>query len=301
MIIGLVKQDRDPAKADLEDDDFKYAVKVADNTAADASVFWYRNVNGNYIETATEAQANQTVVIRVSVGDVVYSIYNNAGNLINDLGNIPFDMLNYTVAIGIRDIAANSSYTMPKVIYDQEFQVTDNGIERVQANKSIYSYVDEQENANLGAIPTPAPNPGNIYMYINFIKPAFGKTLGFYLGQLSYQGVETKFDGGTAIGELIFPQTIICELVSIPLTSYDGLIGSKRNILSIMQNMRLNNEKLLYHTENPIFLDLNTATDLNLRSLRVKFLNRSDTEEDDDLIDVKDRIELTLLIDSHLV
>jgi hypothetical protein len=297
MIFGLTLSTFD--KETLDDDAVKYGVKVQNN-AADEKVFYYKNINGDFIQTNIIGEEDDYVLIELRDGRIHYVIYDADGNESHELGDVAFDFESYNFAIGLRDVAASSSYLLPKITYDPEFMITTDGtgIMRNTDVQSIVSYIDEPNYNDIGATPKPPPNLGNSVFYLNFTKPALGQLLGFYAVSYNIQGVATVLNGDNKIGILSFPENLICELLSLPLDSYDGLINSKRNILAIMQNMNLVGTKLVYNVQNPLFLDLNLANDITLRSLRVKILKRADNNEAEELLDLDDRMEMTVLINT---
>ena len=86
------------------------------------------------------------------------------------------------------------------------------------------------------------------------------------------------------------------EIQDLYLDTMDAGLGKRRNILAIIPQLFQRENNLIYEcTSTPIMLDLFNAYEMNLRSLRIRILTRSD--ENDVLIDISDQIELTLLLD----
>ena len=119
--------------------------------------------------------------------------------------------------------------------------------------------------------------------------------LGFTTQIITYKGVEAGFTASSPLNALVMPKNLIVEVQSLQLDSMDGGLGKRRNILAVIPNLNIqNNNNLIYETNNPIMLEINNQFDLNLRSLRVRILTRSD--ENDQLINVADQIELTMVL-----
>jgi len=77
--------------------------------------------------------------------------------------------------------------------------------------------------------------------------------------------------------ETIVPSSILVEIPTIPLMSYDTEVGynKRRPILAVVPSVELNiiNESVAYSTPFPVFIDINNKTSELLNTIRVRILD----------------------------
>ena len=296
IIMGLTNTVDGASIATLEDLMLVYGVKVA--VQGGVTSYFYIDERGMMIQadpTVVAPVIDDTISVEIEKGKINYRVYDGGDNLKSELYSFEIDQTQVMhFCIGLRTAALQVS--RPKVFYDPLFQVnTLNQIVKQDTDYDVYNTIDEEElGLSLGAMPTPPMNQNVIYTTINFPQEEFRNILGFEVDQLRYQGLSTMFLAPNQYNALSIPSTLLIELPSVKLNSYDGLIGNRRNILAILPNDVATSERLLYTNQNPVMLDIDNQFDINLRSIRARIVNGDD---DGSLLDVFDRIELTLLVD----
>ena len=297
MILGLTRNLGMQPPDLLDDDDFKYAIKI--DVAGGLRYYYYHDANGVPVQiprATVTPTVNDWVALEINQGVLYYKIYQNAGVDPIQLAHFAINQSDQLhVAIGLRETNVRTSY--PRIYYDPFFTI--NALNEVQHDTNEYSIYDTinepDEPVGLGLNPpTPASSFGNIIFTLNFNKEPLQDILGFNSQTLRNKGQSTTFSAHAIYNSFAVPATLLVELLNIKLNSYDGLTGSRRNIVAVIPGQNnSSSERLLYSTPAPMMLDVDNQFDINMRSIRVRIVSGDDSGS---LLDVFDRIELTLLI-----
>ena len=261
------------------------------------SYYCYRNQQGEIIETASVPEINDILSIEIKNGSMYYHFYR--GGNVYTLYSFPFDTTSVVYpVVCLRHPQASCS--MPQLIYDPTYIVDTEGnitYEPIPDKHYILKVNDViSQPYTLNAPPAPPTNPIQSIFTFNFSKLGLKLLMGFTSNTLRGKGIELKFTGTSAINSLVIPKNLIVEIQDLYLDTFDSSLGKRRNILAIIPHLVQRDNNLIYEcSSTPIMLDLFNAYEMNLRSLRVRILTRSD--ENDVLIDISDQIELTLLLD----
>lgn len=92
------------------------------------------------------------------------------------------------------------------------------------------------------------------------------------------------------------PESVVVELMNLPLKSYDFTEHRRRSILSVIPNFSNGNNKLIYEANIPLYIDIDNSSDIFLRNIKARVLN-SDLSE----IQLNGFITMTLLVKSNKV
>ena len=291
MVLGL--SSNYDGSASMGDNNMDFLLAIGDPNNTGSRTYYFKNSDGTLNISNILPAVDDIISIEVNKGSLDF--YYRRQNVANLLGTVACDTMNrYSPVVGLRE--SGSSCNLPRIIYDGRF-VTDGTRVIYQPQKtSIIEYVEYvPTDGNLGLPPQPAPNPANSSCIVNFTSD-IDSILGFNGKIYSFMGASNTWTSSYFLNELILPKNLLVELQNIPLNTMDGGLGKRRNIVAIIPQMNVNEDFLIYECQsNPIMLDINNAFDINLRSLRVRILQRSD--ENDLLIDLYDRIELTILLD----
>ena len=293
MIFGITTDEFDQTQVMMSDDDFTHAVKIIGTGGAER--YWTLQENGAYVvvDPATKIpEPNDLISLEITRGELHYVIYANNNNPPIDIGTRGIKQLrNLHFGIGLRDLTVK--VFIPDVIYDPRTYLNDLGeIVRGYPKYSIYQY--PSVDSGLGVPPRP-PAGGQVgNATIQFTKLGLRDVLGFARNALSYTGAAQTFIADDNYNRLTIPTSILVDLPSIKLQSYDGLLGTRRNIVAIIPIQQQSKQRIEYSIANPIMMDVDNSQDISLRSIRAQVLNGNSEGE---LLEVFDRIELVILID----
>lgn len=303
FVFGLTDTLNGDLALTLDDGDVKYAMSIYTvniGTPGATTYLYYTDKDEQMtkVELADYTPANNDIFsIEIENGKVFYRVYRNTANPhICEFGDYEIDQFTpQHVVLGLR--GGNVSTSLPDIFYDPMYKI--NNSKQIEYNDTlpnVYAINESDSNFDIGfgAMPTP-PGNLNILFTLNFTKPGLREILGYETDTLAYKGISKTFVSPNPYNMLTIPSTLVIEIPTIKLNSYDGLLGTRRNILAVLPNQQVvNEERLLYSVQNPIMLDIDNQFDINLRSIRARISNGDD---DGSLLEVFDRIELTLLID----
>jgi hypothetical protein len=292
MIMGITNKYE--GTTNLDNTMLNYAIGI--NTTGPNVVYFYIDENGNTILTQVQPEEDDIISIDIYQNKIWYNVYR--GDDTHTLSSIAFQnpQENYNSVIALRDPGASCS--LPQLIYSgivkelgDDLVYTDNKLSYLQ--KSVELPIDYDP---LAAPPVPPPNLSQGKFTLIFSTTALKNTLGFTSSILSFTGEENTFKASSSINELVIPKNVLVEIQDLFLDTMDAGLGVQRNLLAVIPQLNLRENNLIYEaTSTPIMLDLNNAYQMNLRSLHVRLLTRSD--ENDLLIDISEQCELTLLLD----
>ena len=296
LILGLTNKYE--GSASLTDGLLTYGIGIKTNPDDDEKTYYFINSDGETEFTEYIPQENEIISIEISNGSVNYCIY-DIDEVITIIRTIPAKtniLETFNPVIALR--GATASCSLPRLIYDSRFQIEDDNIIISQAPRKTYllKNMDLDIVNEISAVPEPPKDIGNTIFELIFSKLGIQNTMGFTSPILRFKGTETTFTATSSINELVIPKNLIVEIQDLYLDTMDAGLGKRRNILAIIPQLFQRENNLIYEcTSTPIMLDLFNAYEMNLRSLRIRILTRSD--ENDILIDISDQIELTLLLD----
>ena len=155
------------------------------------------------------------------------------------------------------------------------------GTDEIVLDPTVTSYTHTHTNG-LGALESPvnppAPSDSTHQNYLEFQSLQLANYLGF--SKLVYDFVtSTNFTGYIWVADNVFEPSgasdcYAIEVLSIPLESYDGIAGHKRNILHYIPVE--NQDKIIaYEPENQNFIEINNRNPISLRHLRMRVLSNN--------------------------
>ena len=144
--------------------------------------------------------------------------------------------------------------------------------------KSSVSNIVENSNeildANLNAnIPTMAG--GNSTMTFKFSGNSLAEFLGFVQSDYTLPTTGNTFDiVAPEKNESTFqPQSIIIELLNLPLKSFDTTAHSRKSILAVIPNLQFLTDKLVYEAPYPLYIALDNDKEMLIRNVKARILN----------------------------
>jgi len=244
----------------------------------------------------TVALINDVVSIELSGGEIHLNVY-RANNLLINLGTYPLDITeSYKTGIALRE--ALSSVNKVKWNADPREKQTLTGI-----TMETYTDLDTEHNVEdfnldfvnepiVGAIPGPPPNPGARWVLLSFYTYTIRDILGFTKVRYRSQLNKHTFKSNNSLDSSNTPNSVVIELPSMSLESYDGKTSQRRNIVAVIPTLSQINNRLTFYAQNPIMLDMNNDHEFNIRKLSCRILDLDDTL----LLLEKPGAEITLLI-----
>ena len=104
------------------------------------------------------------------------------------------------------------------------------------------------------------------------------KSLADFLGydELSYtllkQTTSVTFQADQAFDPTDVADSLIFELLDVPLDSYDSLTAGRRSILAVIPEPELADGSMSYESSNPVFVDVRNSSAMTLRNVRARVL-----------------------------
>ena len=104
------------------------------------------------------------------------------------------------------------------------------------------------------------------------------KSLADFLGydELSYtllkQTTSVTFAADQAFDPTDVADSLIFELLDVPLDSYDSLTAGRRSILAVIPEPELADGSMSYESSNPVFVDVRNSSAITLRNVRARLL-----------------------------
>jgi len=229
-------------------------------------------------------------------GEIQLNMY-RSNNLLINLGEYPLDVTE-SYKTGISLIQTASSVNTVRWNPDPRQTETLTGVTMETYNELntennvddfILNFADEP---TVGAIPGPPPNPGARWVLLRFSTTSIRDALGFSKSIHRTQLNRHTFKGNNSLDSSNTPNSIVIELPSLSLDSYDGKSSQRKNIIAVIPTLNQVNNRLTFYAQNPIMLDMNNDYEFNIRKISCRILDLDDAV----LLLEQPGAEITLLI-----
>lgn len=138
----------------------------------------------------------------------------------------------------------------------------------------ISSIVIDDELENVGAdMPT---NQNDITdMSISFKGTSLNEYLGYDKSKYELLNIDSSFDiiSPRTIMVSFTPMSLVVELLSLPLKSYDTTAHSRKSILAVIPNIQNINNRLVYEAPYPLYIALDNDKEMLVRNIKARILN----------------------------
>jgi len=289
FIMGLFQNREDPTL--LSPTDFYYGIGINNGKYS----YLYNNVQTDYTPN-TAPLLNDVVSIELSGGEILLNVY-RANNLLINLGAYPLDNTE-SYKTGISLIQPASSVNNVRWNPDPRQTETLTGV-----TMETYNELDTENNVDdfilnfadeptVGAIPGPPNNPGARWVLLRFSTIDIRNALGFSKSIHRTQLNRHTFKGNNSLDSSNTPNSVVIELPSLSLDSYDGKTSQRKNIIAVIPTLNQVNNRLTFYAQNPIMLDMNNDHEFNIRKISCRILDLDDAV----LLLEQPGAEITLLI-----
>ena len=166
---------------------------------------------------------------------------------------------------------------------------------KLNITPSPYSSIDSSiRDTSLDVIPVPNVPPQVTNNFISFAS-SLATFLGFENPRIPQTGflqvAEPTYTAYNKFQALDVADCFLVELLNLKVDSYDGLKEQRKNILSFIPQSNAVDNVLIYEVNNPIFIDLNNASEILLRNLRLRVV-----KNDYSVLEMRGEATMVLLI-----
>jgi len=145
------------------------------------------------------------------------------------------------------------------------------------ANSFYSSSISQQniiDNEELGG-DIPNMSGGNSTMTFKFSGDSLAEFLGFLQSDYTLPKTGNSFDiiAPETNSSTFQPQSVIVELLSLPLKSYDTTSHSRKSILAVIPNLPYIANRLVYEATNPLYIALDNDKEILIRNVKARILN----------------------------
>jgi hypothetical protein len=286
FILGYLAQ-CPSASTSINISDILYGIRFVDQTQP-----YKKIVNGvesvivgktPYIVSANSAQ-NDYLDIETRNNKVVISRHNNIVD--EEFFSEPYDQVTHLFPVVIF-VSSQTSLDTIKFTTDPYYHDT-------------LVLLPESSDVEVSAIPVVKPNQPSTY-YIYFQDFSLASILGFATQRIPKTDTATL---NPTQGSLVFTaenyfrikdisDAYLVELQNIKLDSYDSIKQQRMNLLHVIPQYDIVQERIVYTSQYPIFLSLNNAYKINLRQIKARIL-----KEDLSEISTVGYSQITILIDN---
>jgi len=132
--------------------------------------------------------------------------------------------------------------------------------------------IDEDENLNANI---PIINGGNSTMTFKFSGDSLAEFLGFVQSDYTLPTTGNRFniEAPNKNQSSFQPQSIVVELLSLPLKSYDTTSHSRKSILTVIPNLQYASDRLVYESPYPLYIALDNDKEMLIRNIKARILN----------------------------
>lgn len=287
------------------DDGFIFGLTTVDMTTYTGATF-----DPSQFKIAVKCEAD-SFPIRVAVDGGAFSATSVDSNPTGSADPVNRDIMSLRVSGGVLQVVAHQSdgsggqidtvlatapygtktNLFPVVIFNGASNITK--IDKLKYYLSPYGNITSSgdEVEELGAAIKPASRAGatltnnfieftdqaqafqslDVARFFGFTQATFPET-GFTLSRDFVITAQNQFDATN------LSDAYLIELLNIPLTSYDGEVGRKRSILSVIPQTNNNsNGLILYEASTPIFLDIDNNSPMLLRNIEARILKNDNS------------------------
>jgi len=172
----------------------------------------------------------------------------------------PIIMMRKTDIVSNTDVVLKKVFWMTSQFYSTSFNDT--------LNSPVYN------EGNITAR-VPTNNSDQTDMSVKFSGTSLSEYLGFTNSVYNLPAIDNTFNLVASVpNESIFlPQSVVVELMSIPLKSYDTDTHSRKSILAVIPNLSQKQNKVIYEAPYPLYIALNNDKDLLIRNIKARLLN----------------------------
>lgn len=257
FVIGYTAENPSASTTVINPINYLYAIRYKDLTQPYGVI-----ING--VETPTEFMPliGDTFDIACYNGTIHLYIYRATGNTVLWLHDGPYDhqtnLFPLMLFIGTSTIINGIQFTSDP--YYNQINIH-GGAEISPTNNLLTPIPTTKEKTNC---------------YLQFINPDLGLLLGFNKTRYPSSGFESIAEpiylGEKPFTLRDFSESYVIELLNLKLDSMDSQSKGPKNFLYVIPQLSAIREHVVYQVPQLIFLNLNNATNINLRELRARVL-----------------------------
>jgi hypothetical protein len=256
-VMGYTAENPSASTTVINPIDYLYAIRYKDLLQPYGII-----INGVESVTTIMPLIGDTFDITCYGGEIRLYIYRATGNTVQLLHDDPYDhetnLFPLMLFVGTTTIINGIQFTSDPY-YNQTN--TQSGDEITHTNNLLTPIPTTNEKTNC---------------YLQFINPDLGILLGFNKTRYPPSGfnnvAEPIFLGEKPFSLRDYSESYIVELLNIKLDSMDSQSKGPKNFLYVIPQLSAIREHVVYQVPQLIFLNLNNATDINLRELRARIL-----------------------------
>lgn len=282
FFIGVTETDMTNFNEPLFDaSNMKIGVRcIADNEEIRTIVNGGPLISTSFVSNPTGNASNRDIIaIRVSRGIVQAVIHQDdgsGGQIDNVIATVPYDGKKPLFPfIVIRGAPADTVVDKFKY-YLTPYEVLDQGDELNESLGSVNPIVRRTPLSNNfiqfldQAKAVPALDLAQFFGFDNARNPPIG---------FVKSGVGFEIIGDNQFDFTNFSDAYLIEMLNIPITSWDGEISRKRNLLSVipLSNDTNLNGVILYEASTPIFLDIDNSSPILLRNIQCRIVKNDNS------------------------
>jgi len=257
FVIGYTAENPSASTTVINPINYLYAIRYKDLLQPYGII-----INGVESVTTVMPLVGDTFDIECVSGEIRLYIYRGTGNTSVLLHDDPYDhetnLFPLMLFVGTTTIINGIQFTSDPY-YNQTN--TQSGDEIIPTNNLLTPIPTTNEKTNC---------------YLQFINPDLGLLLGFNKTRYPSSGfnnvAEPIFLGEKPFSLRDFSESYIIEMLNLKLDSMDSQSKGPKNFLYVIPQLSAIREHVVYQVPQLIFLNLNNATDINLRELRVRVL-----------------------------
>lgn len=271
FVVGLTENDVSKGEL-LKPDNFYFGVGVSNNN--------YTIIQNGLVVATTTTPVNNNDKIRISLIGGEYSASVNEV----ELYKFEKEIYKQSLFVAISFLGNGITIKNVKAILNPFYKQSVNGI---SYNEVLPTVLENNvvDYTNVGA------NPGTRMVSIEFPNTETAYLLGFNTLKHEKQANTGSFIAGNMLDDLHIPSSLIVEIPSLDIDSYDGLVSRRQNIIAVIPSLKLEGLNMVYENTNPVMVDIKNAELTNLNLLRARILSINNKP-----IRVKDNISITLLL-----
>lgn len=227
-----------------------------------------------------DTEADDYITLELFQGKLVATVYKlGAYNTPLDVWETEF---NYNTDYHCAFCLSDGTIQIRSIIWSKDPFVKEdlNGVSKVEEidDDNNYSISEPliEDSSPLG-VPQPAtPNASQVSIF--FTNKNLKELLGYLNNQYTKNLVKGDFHAELSFLLTIHPESILVEIPSLKLDSYDGsnTQRKRRNILAVIPTPVINPLSLTYQTDNPLMINIKNTSAITLRNITVKFTTLND-------------------------
>jgi len=280
VIMGYVlNEDRPNAETTLIDlTKIKYGVKFTQTTTSEPPTRYYSKII-NGVETLTgvivkvydeEQKNNDYIDIQTVNGKIQGMIYKYVAPSSQTVENVFTEVYDHiTDLFPVIVFLGNETAKMTQVQFTRDPFYTNNGIETKTQTIDLELPLE---------ITPPPTNAGITEGFLNIVSIDLAKFMGFERSRFPSSGTvdignDKGFSGNKSFQLTDLSDSYVIELMNLNVNSYDTLSKQRSNILHVVVNPNITEEKVSYQAPFPLYISLKNQNPITLRNIKARILN----------------------------